>query len=189
MPSSEIRPQPPEPWHSAEEGYRLLLASMRDCAFYMLDPEGRIVSWNTGAQAIEGYAEAEVLGQSFTMFYPPEDVAAGAPERTLARAAEKGRTEVEGWRVRKGGRRFWAHVVIAAIRDEHGRLLGYSKLTRDLTERQRSQQAIEQSFEELKQLQQELTLRNRELQIESRKANEANRMKSEFLANMSHELR
>jgi protein-histidine pros-kinase len=160
---------------------------MRDCAFIMLDADGRIATWNAGAEAISGYEASEVLGKALTVFYAEEDAA--IPAQVLECTREKGRHEFEGWRVRKGGRRFWAHEVVAAIHDENGNLVGYSKLTRDLTERQLAQRAIEQSFDELRTLQQELTERNRELEIETVRANAANRMKSDFLANMSHELR
>ncbi|MDI1448425.1 PAS domain S-box protein [Polyangium sp. 6x1] len=123
-----------------EERYRLLVEGVRDYAIYMLDPEGRVESWNAGAERLKGYTAAEVIGQHFSQFYPPEDVAQGKPERSLILAAKHGRIEEEGIHVRKDGTRFWASVVLTALRDETGALRGFSNMTRDVTERK---QAIE----------------------------------------------
>ena len=101
----------------------------------MLDPEGRVVTWNAGAERLKGYAAGEIVGQHFSRFYPPEAVARGWPAEELRRAAAEGRVEDEGWRVRKDGSRFWANVVITALRDESGTLRGFGKVTRDVTER------------------------------------------------------
>ncbi|HEY9857852.1 MAG TPA: PAS domain-containing protein, partial [Stenomitos sp.] len=117
-----------------QERYRHLVESVRDYAIFMLDPTGRILTWNAGAQALKGYSENEAIGQDFSVFYPPEDVAAGKPRRLLDQATREGRVEDEGWRVRKDGTRFWADVVITALRDESGTLTGFAKVTRDLTE-------------------------------------------------------
>src|SRR5256885_1245405 len=119
---------------------RLLVSEVRDYAILILDPEGRIASWNAGAERIKGYAAEEIIGQHFSRFYPAEDVARGQPAYALKLAIERGRFEVEGWRVRKDGSRFWASVVIIALRDDTGRLHGFGKITRDITERKESEQ-------------------------------------------------
>jgi PAS domain S-box-containing protein len=121
----------------AQEGFRLVVEGVRDYAIFMLDSGGRIRTWSPGAARIKGYAAAEIVGRYFSVFYPAEDVAAGKPARELMTAAETGRYEEEGWRVRKDGSRFWANVVITAIRDQAGKLLGFAKITRDVTERKR----------------------------------------------------
>jgi PAS domain S-box-containing protein len=120
-----------------EEQFRLLLESVRDYAIFMLDRDGNVLTWNSGAQAIKGYAAHEVLGRHFSMFFSPQDVAAGAPAQELAVAERDGRATSEGWRVRKDGRLFWASVVITPVRDSEGRLRGFAKVTRDLSEQRR----------------------------------------------------
>ena len=115
--------------------YRLLVDSITDYAIYMLDLSGRVTSWNAGAQRFKGYLAAEIIGQHFSRFYTEEDRAAGVPARALRTAVEAGRYETEGWRLRKDGGRFWAHVLIDPIRTPSGELVGYAKVTRDLTER------------------------------------------------------
>ncbi len=114
--------------------FRLLVESVRDYAIFMLDPQGRIASWNAGAKRIKGYESGEIIGRHFSTFYPPEDVAARKPERELEIAIQDGRIEDVGWRVRKDGSRFWATVVITAVRDASGQLVGFAKVTRDLTD-------------------------------------------------------
>jgi PAS domain S-box-containing protein len=131
----------------SEERFRLLVESVADYAIYMLDPDGIISSWNLGAQRFKGYSQDEILGQHFSRFYTEEDKATELPRRALATAEREGKFEAEGWRVRKDGTRFWAHVIIDAIRDDHGRLLGFAKITRDLTERREAQRALEQTRE------------------------------------------
>ncbi|SEU20083.1 PAS domain-containing sensor histidine kinase [Nonomuraea wenchangensis] len=126
------------------EDMRLLVQSIRDCAIFMLDPLGRVVSWNAGAQRIKGYAAEEIIGRHFSVFYPANDVAAGRPATELAVAAADDQWEEEGWRVRKDGTRFWAGVVITALRDEHGGLRGFGKVTRDLTERRSMARALDE---------------------------------------------
>jgi PAS domain S-box-containing protein len=126
----------------SEERFRLLVGTVRDYAIYMLDPTGHVMSWNRGAEQIKGYTADEIVGKHFSCFYPPEAVAAGTPARALARAAEQGRVEEENWRLRKDGSRFWADVVITAVRDDQGRLLGFAKVTRDLTERKRTDELM-----------------------------------------------
>src|SRR5438309_603525 len=127
--------------------FRLLIDAVTDYAIYMLDSNGRVISWNPGAQRFKGYTEDEILGEHFSRFYTEEDLATDLPTRALRAAAEEGRFEAEGWRVRKDGTRFWAHVVIDSIRDDQGRLLGFAKITRDLTERREAQRALEQARE------------------------------------------
>ncbi|RFB82253.1 hybrid sensor histidine kinase/response regulator [Rhizobium leguminosarum bv. trifolii] len=136
-----------------EEGrFRLLVDAITDYAIYMLSPEGIVTSWNTGAQRFKGYKPSEILGEHFSRFYLEEDRAAGIPERALATAKEHGRFEGEGWRQRKDGTRFWAHVIIDPIRRPSGELIGYAKITRDLTERRAAEKAIRQSEEQFRRL-------------------------------------
>ncbi|WP_206245808.1 hybrid sensor histidine kinase/response regulator [Novosphingobium terrae] len=129
----------------SEERFRLLVQSVTDYAIYMLDLDGHVTSWNAGAERFKGYRADEIIGEHFARFYPPEDREAGAPARALATAREAGRFEAEGWRHRKDGSRFWASVVIDPVRSEAGELIGFAKITRDLTERRKSQQALEQA--------------------------------------------
>ena len=119
----------------SEEHFGAVAASLRDYAVLMLDPCGRVVSWNPSAERIKGYRAKEIIGRSFAAFYPPEDVARGEPARHLAEAASAGHVEYEGWRVRDDGSRFWADVVLTAVFDDQGRLRGYGKVTHDVTER------------------------------------------------------
>ncbi|MBY5661313.1 PAS domain-containing sensor histidine kinase [Rhizobium leguminosarum] len=136
-----------------EEGrFRLLVDAIADYAIYMLSPEGIITSWNTGAQRFKGYKPSEILGEHFSRFYLEEDRAAGVPARALATAEKHGRFEGEGWRRRKDGSRFWAHVIIDPIRRPSGELIGYAKITRDLTERRAAEKAIRQSEEQFRRL-------------------------------------
>src|SRR5438552_3835967 len=131
------------------DSFRLLVEGIRDYAIFMLDGAGRVSTWNTGAQRIKGYRAEEIVGQHFARFHPADAVAAGKPARLLALAAREGRAEDEGWRVRKDGSRFWANAVITAMRDAHGGLVGFAKVTRDLTQRRRVEQALAQSNQEL----------------------------------------
>jgi PAS domain S-box-containing protein len=158
-----------ETLRESEERFRLLVQSVRDYAIFMLDPQGIVISWNEGAQRIKQYRAEEIIGRHFSTFYPPEDAAKPAWE--LEVAVRDGRVEDEGWRVRKDGTRFWANVVITALRNPQGRLVGFTKVTRDLTERRESERrAVEDA--------------RRLAQVEA-----ANQAKSQFLAAMSHELR
>ena len=124
--------------------------SIRDYALFLIDPEGVILTWNTGAQRLKGYTAHEIIGQRITRFYTPEDLANGRPQALLREAAREGRVEDEGWRVRKDGSRFWADVVISAIAGKEGRLHGFVKVTRDLTERRRTEEELRQSEERLR---------------------------------------
>jgi PAS domain S-box-containing protein len=150
-----------------DQRFALLVSSVKDYALFILDPAGNVATWNAGAERIKGYTAREIIGSHFSRFYPEDDVRGGKCEHELTMAALEGRFEDEGWRVRKDGSRFWANVVISAIRDDLGNLVGYSKVTRDLTERKRTEE-----------------------EIAARKAAElANRTKDEFLAMLGHELR
>jgi len=133
-----------------EARYRLLVNAITDYAIYMLGPDGRVASWNAGAERFKGYESAEILGEHFSRFYSEEDRASGLPERALRQAESEGRFEQEGWRVRKDGSRFWAHVVIDPIREPGGRLIGYAKITRDLTERKNAAEALRRSEQEFR---------------------------------------
>ena len=126
----------------SEEMFRLIVSNVRDYAIIVLDPEGHVISWNGGAQRIKGYAAGEILGQHFSVFYPPEDLVAGKPDVELKTAKEKGRFEDESWRVRRDGSRFWANVVVTPLTDDIGLLHGFVKITRDITERKRADQEI-----------------------------------------------
>jgi len=133
----------------SEELFRRLVEGVTDYAIYMLDPSGIVSNWNTGAQRIKGYQPAEIVGQHFSRFYTEDDRARGEPARSLAIAEREGRFETEAWRQRKDGTRFWANVVIDAVRDPSGRLLGFAKITRDITERREAQVALERTREAL----------------------------------------
>ncbi len=133
----------------SEEHFRLLVAGVKDYAILMLDPDGHVVSWNAGAERIKGYQAGEIIGQHFSRFYSPDDIHSGKPEHELKVAATEGRCEDEGWRVRKDGTRFWANGIITAMRDETGTLRGFSKVTRDITERKRAEEAIKRFNEQL----------------------------------------
>ncbi|MBS3649203.1 PAS domain S-box protein [Pseudaminobacter sp. 19-2017] len=137
----------------SEEQFKLLVQGVTDYAIYMLNKDGTIASWNVGAQRIKGYSPEEIIGQHFSRFYPPEDRARGEPEKGLKIATEEGRFEKEAWRIRKDGTRFWAHVIIDAIKDESGDLIGFAKVTRDITERKDAQRALEEAREALFQAQ------------------------------------
>jgi PAS domain S-box-containing protein len=150
-----------------EERFRLLVESVEEYAIFMLDPLGIVTTWNIGAERIKGYTAGEVLGRHFSLFRREEDVCAGACERELSMAARDGKLEEEGWRVRKGGSQFWASVVLTAIRDGTGTLIGFAKITRDLTQRR----ALEEE------------------RLQRARAEEAVRLREEFLLIASHELK
>jgi PAS domain S-box-containing protein len=131
-----------EELRESEQRYRLLVDCVKDYAIFMLSPRGHVMSWNQGAQRIKGYSREEILGRHFSVFYPLEDIQSGKPNRELEIAAEDGRFEDEGWRLRKDGSRFWANIVITAQRDPAGKLAGFTKVTRDITERKKAEEAI-----------------------------------------------
>jgi PAS domain S-box-containing protein len=137
--------------------YRMLVDAVTDYAIYMLDPNGIITSWNPGARRFKGYEAAEILGESFSKFYTDEDRKAGLPQRALQTAEREGKFENEGWRVRRDGTRFWAYVVIDPIRDNSGNLIGFAKVTRDLTERMQAETALRASQEQFRLLVQGVT--------------------------------
>ena len=131
----------------SEERFRLLVESVRDYAIFMLDPRGHVLTWNAGAERFKGYRASEIIGQHFSRFYPPEALARRLPEHELTVAEEVGSFEDEGWRVRKDGSLFWANVVITAVRNADGELLGFAKVTRDLTQRRNEEEALRRSEE------------------------------------------
>jgi PAS domain S-box-containing protein len=134
----------------AADHLRLLIESQRDYAIFLLDPHGHVVTWNDGARRLKGYTGDDIIGRHFSQFYPPEDVAEGVPQRFLESARTNGRHEAEGWRIRKDGSRFWADVVITALRDEQGTLVGFGKVTRDLTARQLATEQLRTSAADLR---------------------------------------
>ena len=159
----------------SEEQLRLLVNGVRDYAIFILDSSGQVTTWNPGAERIKGYKANEIVGRHFSCFYPSEDIQSGKPARELKEAITKGHYQEEGVRIRKDGSRFWADVVITALYDESGKPYGFSKVTRDISERKQAQQQIEQQ--------------NRELELRNREVERATQLKSKFLASMSHELR
>ena len=168
-PAGEIGTPPPR-----EEAFRLLIEAVQDYAIFLLGPDGRVLTWNPGAERAKGYAASEVIGQHFSVFYTPEEREAGRPRLLLGRAAADGRVEDEGWRVRKDGTRFWADVILTALRDADGALYGFAKITRDLTERRRAEE------------------QQRNLMVEQRAraaAEEALTVRDRFLSVASHELK
>src|SRR5438132_77473 len=137
----------------SEQQFQLLVQAVKDYAIFMLDPQGRITTWNSGAERIKGYHAEEIIGEHFSRFYTEEDQREDLPMRSLLRAATEGRHEAEGWRVRKDGSRFRASVVIDPIRDDAGNLIGFAKVTRDVTERRLAQEMLDQARERLLQWQ------------------------------------
>lgn len=133
----------------SEEKFRLMVASVQDYAIIMLDPKGHVISWNAGAERIKGWSEKEIIGQSFERFYSDEDLKAGKTAFELKMAVQEGRFEDNGWRLRKDGTRFWANVIITALKDDKGELRGFSKVTRDITERKNAEEALKKAYEEL----------------------------------------
>ena len=134
IPQAEAQQAAQQPTEATEADLLYLIANVRDYAITILDPQGRVCSWNDAAEQIKGYKAKEVLGKHFSIFYPKEDVEAGKPARESKVAAEQGRFEDDCWRVRKDGSRFWANVVLTSLRDQSGWLKGFGKITRDLTD-------------------------------------------------------
>ena len=172
----------------SEELVHLLIESVRDYAIFILDPDGRVATWNLGARRIKGYTDEEIIGQHFSVFYPEEDVAEGKPEHVLELAREHGSAEDEGWRVRKDGTRFWANVVITAVHDPSGRLRGFAKITRDVTEKRLADESRLALLEQREQLMLAEDAKRR-AEASYQAAQESNRAKDEFLMTLSHELR
>src|SRR2546421_954485 len=170
----KLSPQPmPKNWssstalHETAEQFHILVDSVEEYAIYLLDPNGNVISWNTGAEKIKGYSAEEIVGKHFTCFYTADDVAAGKPQRNLREAARRGYIRDQGLRVRKDGSTFEAEVIITALRDEAGKIRGFSKVTRDITDQ----------------------IRAREFEAEKIAAQKASKAKDDFLAALSHELR
>ena len=202
-----------EALRESEERFRLLVEGVKDYAIFLLDPKGNVVTWNAGAQRIKGYRADEIVGKTFKQFYMPEDIARGHPDRELEIATRTGMYEEEGLRVRKDGSTFWASVLITALRNKAGELVGFAKVTRDLTERRQAQEremraaqrlAMEEAArheaefreeevramaDQLERHSEELEKRTREAEQSRQRADEANKVKAQFLAAMSHELR
>jgi PAS domain S-box-containing protein len=166
----------------SEERYRLLVEQVKDYGIFMLDTKGNITSWNEGASRITGYSVAEILGKNFSIFYPEDDKIAGKPERELEIAAQTGKYEEEGWRIRKNGNWFWVGVVITAIYNEERELYGFAKVTRDLTERKKAEAESRKSFERYKLLTEELRQTNLQLV-------EVNKQLEQFASIASHDLK
>jgi PAS domain S-box-containing protein len=131
------------------EIFRLLVESIRDYAIFVLDPEGHVLTWNPGAQAMKGYSKDEIIGKHFSKFYLPEAVESGWPQRELELAEKEGRFADEGWRVKKDGTSFWASVIISPLRSDDGKLSGFAKVTQDLTERRQAEERIQALNREL----------------------------------------
>ena len=164
-----------------EERFRLLVSSVKGYAIVVLDPQGRVASWNEGAEGIEGYNAQEIIGQHFSRFFTAEDVSQGKPALELEEAAKQGRVECEGWRVRKDGSHFLAHVVTTVLRDEAGRLRGFGKITRDISERRKSDDLLAKKVEELKRSNEELQGSNEEMKRSSEELQQFARIASRDL--------
>jgi PAS domain S-box-containing protein len=136
-----------EALRQSEERFRFLVEGVQDCAIFALDPQGRIITWNVGAERMKGYSSQEIVGRDFSLFYEPVDIAAGIPKRGLAEAVATGRSEHEGWRLRKDGSRFWGSVITIALNDDAGNLRGFAKVIRDMTERKQAEEALRSSKE------------------------------------------
>ena len=165
----------------SEERFRSLVEQVTDYGIFMLDEKGRIVSWNEGAKKMKGYRPDEIIGKHFSIFYPEEDIISSKPAHELKVARTVGKYEEEGWRIRKDGSTFWANVVITAVYKNGGVLLGYSKVTRDLTERMSSERALRESYEHSRKLNDELSITNQELTL-------ANQELEQFNSIVSHDL-
>jgi PAS domain S-box-containing protein len=170
-----------EELRQSEERYRSLVEQVTDYGIFMLDEKGRIISWNEGAKRIKGYTAGEITGKYFSIFYPEEDILNGKPAFELKKARAEGKYEEEGWRLRKDGTRFWANVVITPVYNNAGALIGYSKVTRDLTERKEAEKALRDSYDRYRQLTEELRITNQELSY-------ANQELEQFTSIVSHDL-
>lgn len=167
QPPLKLVPQetPSKILHQSDETFRLLVESVKDYAIFLLDPSGRVATWNQGAERIKGYKASEIIGQHFSRFYPRDAIESKWPERELEIASAEGRLSDEGFRVRKDGSMFWAHVVITPLRDDAGILRGFSKVTRDLTERRALEERSQQLNRELRRRVSELTESQRMVEL------------------------
>jgi PAS domain S-box-containing protein len=170
----------------SEERARRIFEGIKDYAMILLNPDGTIADWNEGARRIKGYEREEIIGKYFSIFYPEQDVRMGKCEYELREATETGRFEEEGWRVRKDGTRFWASVLITSIRDDHRRLIGFSKVTRDITDRKRADDLLKMAYASLEK---RVAERTQELTETNARLQEAIHVRDEFLSIASHELR
>lgn len=170
----------------SEQRLRLMTQNVKDYAIIMLDQYGQIATWNEGAQRLKGYREEEIIGQSLSLFYTREDIMAGKPDLMLKQAKDTGRSEDEGWRVRKNGSHFYANVILTSLRNEANELIGFAKITRDISERKRAEEIILNTNEILEQ---RIIERTSELEQAKKQAENASQAKSDFLSRMSHELR
>lgn len=175
------RKQNEEHLRQSEERYRALVEQVTDYGIFMLDEKGRIISWNEGARRLKGYEAGEIIGKYFSIFYPEEDIIKGKPAYELKVARATGKYEEEGWRLRKDGSFFWANVVITAVYNAEGILIGFSKVTRDLTERKESERALREAHDRYRSLAGQLTLTNKELKA-------ANEELEQFTSIVSHDL-
>jgi PAS domain S-box-containing protein len=175
-----------EALRASESRLRLLVEGVVDYAIIMLDRNGNVMSWNPGAERLKGYRAEEVVGRHFSIFYPPEAIECEWPARELQIAASEGRVEDENWRIRKDGSRFWANVVLSAIYDGEGKLQGYSKVTRDLTERRKVEESIRRLNDDLERRVQERTAELAEANRDLKEKNQENEM---FVYSVSHDLR
>lgn len=153
LPEVTRREQAEAALSASEDRLRMVFATIQDYAIFTLDPEGNVTSWNIGAEKLKGYTAEEIIGRSFSVFYPPENLARREPQTALQMAAALGRFEMENWRVRKDGTRFWGNIIITALRSESGELLGFSKVVRDMTERRNAEQALRRQTEFVRLLQ------------------------------------
>ncbi len=170
-----------EALRSSESRYRSLVEQVRDYGIFLMDDRGRIISWNDGARRIKGYTAEEIIGKYFTIFYPEEEILNGKPAHELKVARTTGQYEEEGWRLRKDGSRFWANIVITAVHDELGHLVGFSKVTRDLTERKQAEKALRDSSQKYREIAEQLKASNIELEA-------ANKELEQFTYIVSHDL-
>ena len=177
-----------EQLRASREIFQLMVSSVRDYAIFMLDPEGRVATWNTGAERIKQYKPSEIIGKHFSTFYPEDDVRNGKPAWELDVARRDGSVEDEGWRVRKDGTRFWANVIITALYDDQGTLRGFGKVTRDITDRKLAEET-QQALMEQREARLKAEEERARAEASYRVAQEANRAKDEFLMTLSHELR
>jgi PAS domain S-box-containing protein len=156
----------------SEEQLRLLIETLQDYAIFTLDTQGRVSSWNIGAERIQGYGDHEIIGKHFSVFYPQEDLRSGEPWALLETVTKEGHVQDEGWRVRKDGSRFWASILITALKDDSGAPYGFSKVTRDITETRKAQEALEQSNAALEQQIAEKTAAQQKLEASERSLRE-----------------